>query len=62
MLWPNNNAIFSSCEYSKYCVLCKGRRTVMAAACKSTAALAISSVSGFRMGLVANLTGLMGRQ
>lgn len=40
-------------------MLCKGRGTVVAAACVSTTALVISSVGGFRMGLVQNFAELL---
>lgn len=47
-------------KWSKFCVLHKGKRTVIAAACISTTALVISSVNGFRIGLVENFAELSG--
>lgn len=41
-------------------MLCKGRGTVTATACIVTTALVISSIHGFRMGLLKNFAELLG--
>lgn len=43
----------------EYCVLCKGRITITATACIVMTALVISSIHGFRMGLLKHCAELL---